>query len=108
MEIIAVALVACFAIAALGAGLIYVAHSSIKERARERDDFLSELRRKMYLAAGARPDEAANAVITENYSKQLNEAIAKNVPMIDNRPETPSDPVLRDIKLPNGVKLTPI
>lgn len=69
-----------------------------KERTSEREDFMRELRRKVYLGSGAKADEAANAIIAEDLNK-LEAELAKIMPKKDNKPKSHS---LDRIQLPNG------
>jgi hypothetical protein len=90
---------------ALTSALAFVTYAFQAERALEREDFLCELRRKVYLGKGASADEAANAVLIERTTLATAAAeakrIAKSVPLSDTKAE-PTIPGRLTIKMPDG------
>lgn len=102
MDVAAVSCVFVTAILVLGLTSVRIFDRMIDERAAERKEFLRELRRQHYLEAGARPDEAANAVITEDIDRIADE-LAKSMPKSDTSRKSLDPPDV--LELPNGVRI---
>ena len=92
----------CLSLLGTTGAFVYVLTLMLKERNKERLDFMKELRRKHYIDAGAAPDEAANAIIAEDLDKLVDD-LAKTMPKSDTaKRHVPPDV----IELPNGAKIS--